>query len=235
MGNLYSELFLEDLDEIKKPSIIFLPLGTLEWHGAHLPLGSDLINAIEISKIISKKVGGVVLPPIFVGTNNFKIKKKRIILSGVDLQLNKKLVGSIYFLKPTLFYRLLESLIFQIKPQGFKKLVIIAGHSGAKQIEILDKIKNNFSTTNFKILVIYPLKMIGEKYGKRTRHAGYEETSLLWALRPDLVKKSKRTKYSNKDIIKLRGGDPRFRSSIKLGNQFLNYIIKDSVKMIKKF
>lgn len=231
MQYLYSELFLEDLNKIKKCSTIFLPVGTLEWHGAHLPLGADLIEAVEITKLISRKVKGLILPPLYIGTDCSKIKEG-VILSGVDLQLDKKLIGSLYYLKPSLFYKLLKSLISEIKTQGFKKLIIISGHGGVKQIEILNKIKKNLSTSNFKIVIINPFQMIRKKYG--ARHAGYEETSLLWALRPDLIKKSRETKFNNQDIIILRGEDSRIKASPGLGNKILKDIIKISINLIQR-
>ena len=55
MKTFYSELFLEDFFKIKKNSLLFLPLGTLEWHGTHLPFGTDLIVATELTKRIAKK------------------------------------------------------------------------------------------------------------------------------------------------------------------------------------
>lgn len=231
MENFYSELFLEDLNKIKKLSIIFLPLGTLEWHGAHLPFGTDLIVGLEISNMLAKKVGGLILPPLYVGTSRSKIKKG-IVLSGVDLWLNKKLKGSIYYLKPTLFYKLLEGLIYQIKIQGFKKLIIVTGHAGNKQEKVLGKIKKTLSKSNFNILVINPFGMMRGSYG--ARHAGYEETSLLWALRPDLIRKSRQTKFNNKDMITLVGEDPRIKASKNFGNRALKDIIKGSVKLIRR-
>lgn len=42
---LYEELFPDEFAErIKKMPVAFLPLGTLEWHGPHMPLGADGIQ-----------------------------------------------------------------------------------------------------------------------------------------------------------------------------------------------
>ncbi len=229
MKTFYSELFLEDFFKIKKNSLLFLPLGTLEWHGTHLPFGTDLIVATELTKRIAKKVGGVILPPLFIGTDRAKTKNK-VIFTGMDLHLKKKLPGSLYYLKPSLFFKVLESLIIHIKTQGFKKLVIVTGHAGSRQIKVLDAIQKKHSCPNFKILIINPYQAIKEKH--KATHAGYEETSLLWALRPDLIKKSKKAK-SDPDVIRWVGIEPRIKSSKRFGKKFLEEIIKNSLKLIK--
>ena len=44
------------------------PLGTLEWHGPHMPLGADGIQSKELFVRVAEKVGGVVLPMLFMGS-----------------------------------------------------------------------------------------------------------------------------------------------------------------------
>ena len=47
--------------------VAYLPLGTLEWHGEHLPLGSDAIQSEELMIECAKRFGGIVMPPIHLG------------------------------------------------------------------------------------------------------------------------------------------------------------------------
>lgn len=47
--------------------VAYLPLGTLEWHGPHMPLGADGIQSKELFVRVAEKVGGVVLPILFMG------------------------------------------------------------------------------------------------------------------------------------------------------------------------
>ena len=62
--NLCPKGFRKRLDEMP---IAYLPLGTLEWHGPHLPLGADGIQSKGLFKIMAEEVGGIVLPSLFVG------------------------------------------------------------------------------------------------------------------------------------------------------------------------
>ena len=50
--------------------IAYLPLGTLEWHGEHLPLGSDGIQSTGFFSELARKVGGIVLPMLFLGPDS---------------------------------------------------------------------------------------------------------------------------------------------------------------------
>ena len=54
--------------ERQRCPLVFLPLGPLEWHGPHLPVGTDPIVAHQVSLRLAREVGGVALPPLFVGT-----------------------------------------------------------------------------------------------------------------------------------------------------------------------
>jgi len=51
----------------EKCSVVYIPVGTLEWHGVHNPLGTDGLKAHAICCEAALRHGGVVLPPIFLG------------------------------------------------------------------------------------------------------------------------------------------------------------------------
>jgi len=71
---LYIELTPQEFQErLLEAPIAYLPLGTLEWHGRHLPLGADGLISSGFFVELAKKVGGIVLPMLFLGTDNSKI------------------------------------------------------------------------------------------------------------------------------------------------------------------
>lgn len=45
--------------------VVYVPIGLIEWHGRHLPLGNDAIKAHAILVKCAEQFGGVVYPPIF--------------------------------------------------------------------------------------------------------------------------------------------------------------------------
>ena len=48
----------------EEDAIILLPVGAVEQHGYHLPLGTDWIMATEMSRRAAERVGGGVAPPV---------------------------------------------------------------------------------------------------------------------------------------------------------------------------
>ncbi len=49
-----------------QPSI-YVPFGSIEWHGYHNPGGLDAVKAHEQLVGLASRVGGVVYPPVFFG------------------------------------------------------------------------------------------------------------------------------------------------------------------------
>ena len=52
----------------EKSSMAFIPLGPMEWHAPHMPYGTDMLHAYAISLHLAKEFGGVVLPPLPLGS-----------------------------------------------------------------------------------------------------------------------------------------------------------------------
>ena len=49
-------------------SVVYVPLGTYEWHGEHLPIGLDALTAHGICLEAAARDGGLVCPPLYYGT-----------------------------------------------------------------------------------------------------------------------------------------------------------------------
>src|SRR3972149_6065830 len=71
--NIREKVLYEDLTpsefsaRLEVCPVASLPLGTLEWHGLHLPLGSDGIQSQEFFERLAAEAGGIVLPKLFIG------------------------------------------------------------------------------------------------------------------------------------------------------------------------
>jgi len=61
-NELYDPEFRELIKE-KNPTII-IPVGSLEQHGAHLPITTDSDIVTEIASRLAKKCGFIVFPPL---------------------------------------------------------------------------------------------------------------------------------------------------------------------------
>lgn len=65
-----SELTYEQAREhIKTNAMLIIPVGTLEQHGPHLPLDSDVLQAEYFARVLSEKTGCLIAPAIPYGVN----------------------------------------------------------------------------------------------------------------------------------------------------------------------
>jgi creatinine amidohydrolase/Fe(II)-dependent formamide hydrolase-like protein len=56
---------------IKDFPCAFVPIGALEWHGPHLPLGLDGVKAENLLRLTAERLGkGILFPCIFFGAYN---------------------------------------------------------------------------------------------------------------------------------------------------------------------
>lgn len=49
-------------NELQKSRIAILPIGAVEFHGPHLPTGTDNFLAVRMAEEVAKRIGGVLLP-----------------------------------------------------------------------------------------------------------------------------------------------------------------------------
>ena len=168
--------------------VAYLPLGTLEWHGEHLPLGSDGIISEGLMIRCARAFGGIVLPPLHLGPDRTRPRKDGLVLQGMDHAENvtvphRQLEGSCYWVTDGLFSVLIDALLEQIKRAGFAA-VFADGHGPSRSswCRALEEREARFG-----------LKLLGAQSGgelepwrSQTDHAAKNETSLVMALRSDL-------------------------------------------------
>jgi creatinine amidohydrolase len=157
-----------------------LPIGILEKHGPHVPIGSDLIQVREWAARATKKEYAVVFPDYFYGQINEA----------------RQQYGT-FSLPERVVWDLLEATCDEIGRNGFKKIVIINGHGGNPQM-IRYFIQTRLEKQrNYAVYFFEPpadsayLKKMSELHKSDPagdQHAGERETSSLLYLRPDLVK-----------------------------------------------
>ena len=67
IDDLYDPEFRK-LIKSKKPTVI-IPIGSIEQHGAHLPISTDSDIVTEIASRLAKKCGFIILPTISYGVS----------------------------------------------------------------------------------------------------------------------------------------------------------------------
>ena len=62
----------EELAEaIAETPVAYVPCGSLEWHGEHLPLGCDALRGHKLCLEAAKRTGGIVLPAHYIAAPGF--------------------------------------------------------------------------------------------------------------------------------------------------------------------
>jgi creatinine amidohydrolase len=224
-------------DRLKKAPIAYLPLGTLEWHGEHLPLGSDFLQSQAFFIKLAQLVGGIVLPPLFLGPDKVKevdgCEYYGMDIHGYFPNAPQQLKGSAYWVPSDLFLTLIEAVLKQIHRAGFK-IVVAHGHGPSTQL-IMENTKQLSKKFNLTIVTVWRDK--GERDPDmefQYDHAAMNETSIMMALYPDLVHMENLSKDKRKRPLAIIGKDPRRRASAKHGKKIIQLHLDRMESMLKK-
>ena len=213
---------------IQKKQITVIPVGSIEQHGAHLPISTDSDIVSEIAKRVAKKNKFLVLPTITYGVSyehapffNLSIKQSTLKIILTDL---------------------CESLL----SNGINMVFVINGHHGnIKAIKNLDEKLKRFSKNKLKVYSLSYWHFMKRNFD----HAGFVETSLMLAIsknvKMNLAKKGLITEGMNKKELENLGrlasksfpkitkngvwGDPT-NASKKEGKKILDEIVENISK-----
>ena len=165
----------------KSSRTCILPIGILEKHGPHAPIGSDLIHVREWAARVTKKEYAVVFPDYFYGQIN-----------------EARHQPGTFALPERVVWDLLEATCDEIARNGFNKIFIINGHGGNPQLIryfIQTRLEKRHDYAVYFFDPTTTDSVFNEKLAKLRKsdpagdqHAGERETSTLLYLRPDLVK-----------------------------------------------
>ncbi|MBI2297836.1 MAG: creatininase family protein [Armatimonadetes bacterium] len=59
-------------------NLAYLPVGSLEWHGPHMPFGTDYMTVTHLAEAAARRFGGIVFPPIFYGDVRYHLQECRL-------------------------------------------------------------------------------------------------------------------------------------------------------------
>jgi len=242
-------------EAVSNPGLIFLPVGSMEWHGPHMAMGMDTCNAYESSLRTAEVTGGVVFPPLYIGTETPRsadtLKKLGFTgdekITGMDFPANS--LKSMYW-PPALFEQILRCQLVMLCEMGFQRIVVMNGHGADEQIRILHALAKEVEKEySVKILVIMALF---EECGYGIGHAGLVETAIMTAICPEAVdlsalpprsEKLRVTDYGIADSETFEKGpnedftvryDPR-DATAQIGEAVLSTTVEQSVRLIRDY
>lgn len=175
----------EILAEKIRKSIIYLPVGPLEWHGPAMPVGTDPMAAGALAKAVAERIGGVVMPTLYFGTERerepelleaigFNNPQDRYIV-GMDFPNNSM---PSFYSKEEIFGVVVKEYLRLLVLQKYKLIVIVNGHGATNQNYTLNRLANEISgETATKVYVSMGLDDITEAEGEELGHACLLETA----------------------------------------------------------
>lgn len=172
--------------------VIYVPIGPMEWHGPHLPLGVDMLHAYTLATEAARLTGGVVFPPLPLGTETYlsteRVRDRGFV--GTERIIGMDFPGfplrSVY-IEESAFGVIIHELIRSIRRQNFRVIALINGHGGRNHLATLDRIAEEASEPpSFRVLHLFSLNL--QVGGKRMGgHAERGETAFMLSRYPQTV------------------------------------------------
>jgi len=238
------------ISRLKESPVVFVPLAPLEWHGPHLPMGVDAFNAQHVALAGCRKVGGLVWPTLFWGTERERSEQE---LKNLGFEPDRYVVGmdfpnnslpSAYCAEEILALVVRETLKL-VERLGAALAVIVNGHGAINHNEVLKRLAVEFNnTSSLKVHVRIALRREEIDAGA-IGHAAAGETSLMMYHCPETVEltalppKDQPMRYRDFAIVdgpgfegkghphKIVENDPRTEASAALGRELFETTVEE--------
>jgi creatinine amidohydrolase len=154
---------------------VFLPLGTIEWHSEHLPVGLDALTAEGLCLRAAAKAGGLVYPVLHYGAGGGH--------GGYP--------WTVMLQTPDELQAMLRFTLKRLNDFGVKKALLFSGHFPDEQLAMIDGLADawNSGSTGMRVAASAVNRIPGLDFAPD--HAGLFETTLLYGLHPDLVEEQR--------------------------------------------
>jgi creatinine amidohydrolase len=217
--------------KLKKIRRAIIPVGSLEQHGAHLPVSTDSLITEYVARLLAEKIGAFVLPVISYG-----------------ISFEHKPMFNVSLRNSTLSTMLCDICI-SLAENKIREIIIVNGHHGNRGAiqYIPQEIQSKIPTMDVNIHILHYWEMMKPDFD----HAGEVETSLVLAISPELVHMD-RARPNSKSLSKSRAayssltnapgsfpkitgngvwGDP-MKANASKGNKLIGEIIANLTKTI---
>ncbi len=230
----------DELEQVlAEAPVAFVPLGTYEHHGWHLPVCFDGIKTHSLCSRVAQRTGGTVLPTFFYGTGGGHVGYKWTLIRPESE------------ITP-----LIAATLDHLACQGFKVVVLLTGHYPHEQVNMVHRLAAEAQSRHPGVRFIgltepeITTPEPGDAYGGD--HAAKYETSIALALDPAWVQLDRLTPDRDPEQVTLpdtphkdasthdpvhplyaiHGQDPREKASRELGEKLVNEIVTRLAEMV---
>jgi creatinine amidohydrolase len=165
---------------IEKNPTVYVPLGTIEWHCHHLPVGLDGLTAQGVCERAATDHGGLVYPVLYFGTGGGHGEYPWTVMMPTADHIRG----------------LLEFALHRLNELGVQRVVLFTGHFAPEQLTMIADIASWWNalvrdhdagdTRTALTVVARGINMV-EGLAIGPDHAGVFETTVLHALWPDRI------------------------------------------------
>jgi len=206
---------------LKETRTVILPVGATEEHGPHLPTMTDTIQAMEVARAVAAQRHVFLAPPLHYGVCRSTRGFPGTITVGHDA-----------------IRAFAKDLLISFADSGFARVMILTGHAGGLHMAALEEAcQMAVEERDFHVSLVSLFDLIDFKAVETPHdgHAGEVETSLMMAIRSDLVKGKPAEHFPKrphflimKDVRHLMGngimGNPQ-PATLEKGKQFFQMAV----------
>jgi creatinine amidohydrolase len=182
----YAELTWQGAPSALADRWLVLPIGSVEQHGPHLPLGVDSCLAEAFANQIADRLSGMVAPTLPYGARSLPNSGGGHVYPGT-IHLSGEALLAVY-----------RDLIAGFVRAGARRLLVLNGHweNEGLLLEALDGCRERGTLANAEIVALSwwsvvhepdMRELFGDFRGWHVEHAGQAETALMLALQPNAV------------------------------------------------
>ncbi|QXJ27759.1 Creatinine amidohydrolase [Saccharolobus shibatae B12] len=173
-------------DEIREDLVGLVPVGSIEQHGPHLPMGTDSIISEYVASKAEEKLKEITLlfPTIYYGVS---LEHKGFPFVSLSFQT-----------AISLFNDLLESIF---KDLGLRRIIIVNSHGGNSYFLPLVQREFNMKHNDAKVMIFNTFSEEEKlRFNVNDLHAGTVETSKIYAIDKRIVRLNKIEEIKSYDV-----------------------------------
>lgn len=207
---LLAEMTREQIREVAPASIAILPTASTEQHGPHLPICTDATICEAVCRLAAEaapEASAVVAPTVVFGISD-----------------HHRPYPGVLSLPSATFVQVVSDVCGGLIASGFRKVAIVNGHGGNDEaVRVVARDLANAHSVAVAATSYWLLAQGSDAFaeargaGSVPGHAGHFETSLMLALRPDLVA-GRPAAGAGRSDVPIRPGVTLARAGARIGD-----------------